>query len=66
MTGPGPNLADPVGTIAWGGTLPSTRRAVLGGLSGLGIGEPAATPLHGSGCLLQQHLPSLMVALPAP
>jgi hypothetical protein len=32
-----PNLGDPVGTLLWGGTLPSGRRAVLGGLSGLGI-----------------------------
>ncbi|GFR47691.1 hypothetical protein Agub_g9440 [Astrephomene gubernaculifera] len=35
--GPGPSLLDPVQTITWGGTLPSTRRAVLGGLGGVAI-----------------------------
>lgn len=37
---PLPSLADPVQTIAWGGRLPSQRRAVLGALAGLGIGAP--------------------------
>ncbi|KAG2487221.1 hypothetical protein HYH03_014194 [Edaphochlamys debaryana] len=36
-SGPRPSLADPVQTIAWGGTLPSGRRLVLGGLSCVGI-----------------------------
>ncbi|KAG2437352.1 hypothetical protein HXX76_006007 [Chlamydomonas incerta] len=36
-SGPGPKLSDPVDVITWGGRLPSRRRAVLGGLSGLGI-----------------------------
>ncbi|CAL5226947.1 g9831 [Coccomyxa viridis] len=31
------NLQDPVETIAWGGNLPSRRRAITGGLSGLAI-----------------------------
>ncbi|GLI62450.1 hypothetical protein VaNZ11_005080 [Volvox africanus] len=34
---PGPSLTDPVQTIYWGGTLPNTRRAILGSLSGVGI-----------------------------
>ncbi|GLC42035.1 Thylakoid-anchored PsbP-like protein [Pleodorina starrii] len=34
---PGPSLVDPVQTIYWGGTLPSTRRAVVGALSGAAI-----------------------------
>ncbi|GIM05603.1 hypothetical protein Vretimale_10064 [Volvox reticuliferus] len=33
----GPSLTDPIQTIYWGGTLPSTRRAILGSLSGAGI-----------------------------
>ena len=33
------NLQDPVETIAWGGNLPSRRRAITGGLSGLAISE---------------------------
>ncbi|EFJ42626.1 hypothetical protein VOLCADRAFT_97286 [Volvox carteri f. nagariensis] len=36
-SGPGPNLSDPVQTIYWGGTLPNTRRAVLGAVSGAAI-----------------------------
>ena len=32
-----PNLQDPVETIQWGGNLPSRRRAITGGLSGLAI-----------------------------
>lgn len=32
------NLQDPVETIQWGGNLPSRRRAITGGLSGLAIG----------------------------
>eukprot|EP00884_Botryococcus_braunii_P011734 jgi/Botrbrau1/20561/Bobra.145_2s0108.1 len=31
------SVSDPVQTIAWGGRLPSKRRAIVGGLSGLGI-----------------------------
>lgn len=38
--GPRPSLGDPVQTVAWGGRLPSQRRAVLGGLAGVGIGVP--------------------------
>ena len=34
------NLQDPVETIAWGGNLPSRRRAITGGLSGLAISKP--------------------------
>ena len=33
------NLQDPVETIAWGGNLPSRRRAITGGLSGIAISE---------------------------
>eukprot|EP00873_Tetraselmis_striata_P014914 jgi/Tetstr1/435178/TSEL_002634.t1 len=35
---PGPSPTDPVQTVAWGGSLPSKRRMVLGGLTGLSIG----------------------------
>ncbi|KAK9830941.1 hypothetical protein WJX81_008357 [Elliptochloris bilobata] len=35
--GPLPSLGDPVQTVAWGGRLPSRRRAALGALAGLGI-----------------------------
>ena len=35
---PQPRLSDPAQTVAWGGTLPGGRRAVVGGLSGLSIG----------------------------
>ena len=36
---PQPRVLDPAQTVAWGGTLPSRRRAIVGGLSGLSIGE---------------------------
>ena len=42
--GPRPSLGDPVQTVSWGGQLPSQRRAVLGGLAGLGIGAPSQRP----------------------
>lgn len=32
-----PPLADPVATVNWGGTLPSRRRAIVGGLTGLSV-----------------------------
>jgi hypothetical protein len=35
---PLPNPADAVQVVAWGGRLPSRRRAIVGGLTGLGIG----------------------------
>ena len=38
------NLQDPVETIAWGGNLPSRRRAITGGLSGLAISKPPQPP----------------------
>lgn len=34
----GPSLTDPVQTIAWGGTLPSSRRAFFSVVSGTAIG----------------------------
>ena len=34
-----PPVGDPVGVVAWGGKLPSTRRMVVGGLAGVSIGE---------------------------
>jgi hypothetical protein len=48
---PRPSLADPVQTVAWGGRLPSKRRAVLGGLAGLAVGAhpflpPRPPPTH--------------------
>ena len=36
---PQPRLSDPAQTVAWGGTLPGGRRAVVGALSGLSIGD---------------------------
>lgn len=36
--GPGFNLADPAGTVVYGGRLPSGRRMLLGGLGALGVG----------------------------
>eukprot|EP00775_Hariotina_reticulata_P007016 gene7016-7230_t len=36
-----PNLADPSETIVWGGRLPSSRRAAVGGLTAVGIGQLA-------------------------
>ncbi len=41
---PRPSLADPVQMVAWGGRLPSKRRAVLGGLAGLAVGAPPLLP----------------------
>ena len=32
---------DPAQTVVWGGRLPSRRRAITGGLSGLAIGRPS-------------------------
>ena len=37
--GPQLKLSDPVQTISWGGRVPSTRRAVIGSLTALGIGK---------------------------
>ena len=34
-----PDLGDPAQTVVWGGRLPSRRRAITGGLTGLAIGE---------------------------
>ena len=33
-----PSFQDPAQTVVWGGKLPSRRRAITGGLSGLAIG----------------------------
>ena len=33
------DLQDPSQTVVWGGRLPSRRRAIVGGLSGLAIGR---------------------------
>ena len=45
-----PPVGDPVGVVAWGGKLPSTRRMVVGGLAGVSIGETimAAVRSHSS------------------
>ena len=40
------NLQDPVETIAWGGNLPSRRRAITGGLSGLAISMSFRLTVH--------------------
>eukprot|EP00197_Chlamydomonas_leiostraca_P003089 CAMPEP_0202869636 /NCGR_PEP_ID=MMETSP1391-20130828/12561_1 /ASSEMBLY_ACC=CAM_ASM_000867 /TAXON_ID=1034604 /ORGANISM="Chlamydomonas leiostraca, Strain SAG 11-49" /LENGTH=320 /DNA_ID=CAMNT_0049549973 /DNA_START=13 /DNA_END=975 /DNA_ORIENTATION=- len=37
QAGPKPSLVDPVQTIAWGGTIPSTRRAVLSAITGTAV-----------------------------
>lgn len=34
-----PDLGDPAQTVVWGGRVPSRRRAITGGLTGLAIGE---------------------------
>ncbi len=47
------NLQDPVETIAWGGNLPSRRRAITGGLSGLAISKP----LHPTLSSATSHVP---------
>ncbi len=47
---PKPAFEDLAQTVVWGGRLPSRRRAITGGLTGLGIGEPmrscSTRPLH--------------------
>ena len=37
-------MSDPAQTVAWGGTLPGGRRAIIGGLGGLSIGDMTRRP----------------------